>query len=217
MTDQPKVIIADDHQIVREGLKAALEAPGRVTVTGCDVVADCDNGMEAIVAVKVHDPDLAIIDIQMPMVNGVEAILEIKRWRPNCKLIALTGVTAPGLLRQIVDAGVDGLFAKQDDIAKLYAKIPEILDGATYIDPQFLSILSKASNENASLTRREQQTLNLILRGLSTAEIADALGISPKTAEKHRTSLMGKLDVSSVAQLLARALKDGLIDQTPEL
>lgn len=217
MTRQLTVVIADDHQIVREGLKAALSEPGRVTEQGFDVVADCDNGMDVIVAVKVHDPDLAIIDVQMPLVNGVEAIIEIKRWRPKCKLIALTGVTSPGLLRQLVDAEVDGLFAKQGDIATLYASIPAILDGARLIEPQIEDLLSQAAPENPILTGREQQTLNMIVRGLSTAEIGAALGISPKTVEKHRTSMMAKLQVSSVAQLLARALRDGLIDPAAEI
>lgn len=217
MTRRLTVVIADDHQIVREGLKAALSEPGRVTEQGFDVVADCDNGMDAIVAVKVHDPDLAIIDLQMPLVNGVEAIIEIKRWRPKCKLIALTGVTSPGLLRHLVDAEVDGLFAKQGDISALYAGIPDILGGATVVEPQIKDLLSQGAPENPILTGREQQTLNMIVRGLSNAEIGDALGISPKTVEKHRTSMMAKLEVNSVAQLLARALRDGLINPAAEI
>ncbi len=217
MTRRLTVVIADDHQIVREGLKAALSEPGRVTEAGFEVVADCDNGMDAIVAVKIHDPDLAIIDMQMPLVSGVEAIIEIKRWRPKCKLIALTGVTSPGLLRQLVEAEVDGLFAKQGDIAELYAGIPAILDGARVVEPQIAELLGQTDAGAPTLTGREQQTLNMIVRGLSNAEIGDALGISPKTVEKHRTSMMAKLEVNSVAQLLARALRDGLIDPAPEL
>jgi len=217
VTDRPRVIIADDHQIVRDGLKAALETPGLVTPEGCHVVAECGNGMEVIVAAKANDPDLAIIDVQMPLVNGVEAIIEIKRWSPACKLIALTGVTAPGLLRQLVDAEVDGLFPKQGDIIALYEKIPDILGGGRYVDPALDALLEKAPDGDRGLTARERQTLNMIVRGLNNAEIATALGISPKTAEKHRSSLMVKLEVNSVAQLLALALKDGLIDPTPEL
>lgn len=217
MTTHPRAVIADDHQIVRDGLKTALETPGRVTPAGLKVVAECANGLEAIVAVKTCEPDLAIIDVQMPLVNGVEAIIEIKRWRPNCKLIALTGVSAPGLLRQLVDAEVDGLFAKQGDIDALYREIPSILRGARFVDPSLENLLAEASDADQSLTGREQQTLNMIVRGLNTAEIGAALGISPKTVEKHRSSLMAKLEVKSVAQLLARALKDGLIDPAAEL
>lgn len=217
MTRRPTAVIADDHQIVREGLKAALSEPGRVTEAGFEVVADCDNGMDAIVAVKVHGPDLAIIDVQMPLVSGVEAIIEIRRWRPDCKLIALTGVTSPGLLRQLINADVDGLFAKQGDIAGLYAGIPDILNGARVIEPQIQRLLARIEEDAPSLTGREQQTLNMIVRGLSNAEIGETLGISPKTVEKHRTSMMAKLEVSSVAQLLARALRDGLIDPAREL
>ncbi len=217
MTSRQTVVIADDHEIVREGLKAALAEPGRVTEAGFEIVADCDNGMDAIVAVKIHDPDLAIIDVQMPLVNGVEAIIEIKRWRPKCKLIALTGVTSPGLLRHLIDAEVDGLFTKQGDIAALYVAIPEILTGQRRIEPQVEELLSETDADAPSLTGREQQTLNMIVRGLSNTEIGDALGISPKTVEKHRTSMMAKLEVNSVAQLLARALRDGLIDPAPEL
>ena len=217
MENRPKVLIADDHQIVREALKAALSTPGRVTPNGFDIVAECKDGMEAIVAAKVHDPALAILDMQMPLVNGVEAALEIRRWRPGCKLIALTGVSAGGLIRQIADAGVEGLFAKDGDVETLYESIPKIMRGERVIDPKFQLILSGEEARPPQLTGREQQTLNMIVRGLSNAEMASTLGISPKTVEKHRTSMMAKLEVNSVAQLLARALKDGLIDPSPEL
>ena len=209
-------IVADDHQIVRSGLRMALETPGLIEPDGISVLADVEDGLSAISATKMHRPDLAIIDVQMPRAGGIEVAVEIKRWCPEVRLVVFTGVTAPGLIGHLMDAGVDGLFTKSGRIEVLYEKLPHVLRGGRFIDDSFVRIL-EGQPDIPELTGRERQTLNMIVRGQSNKEISTGLGISPKTVEKHRTSLMQKLGVNSVAQLLARAVKDKLIDPSEEL
>lgn len=218
MVSEPRytAILADDHQIVRSGLRMALETPGLIEPGGISVLADVEDGLSAIAAAKTHRPSLAIVDVQMPHASGIEVVVEIKRWCAECRIVVFTGVTAPGLIGHLIDAGVDGLFTKSGRIEMLYEKLPHILRGGRFVDDSFVSILEDQP-DTPELTGRERQTLNMIVRGQSNKEISVGLGISPKTVEKHRTSLMQKLGVNSVAQLLSRAVKDGLIDPSKEL
>ncbi|MEP5155512.1 response regulator transcription factor [Planktotalea sp.] len=204
-------IVADDHAIVRAGIRDALEKPGLVTADGLHVIDEAADGLAAIASVRQHKPDLLMLDVQMPMAGGVETMIEVRRWSPDTKIVVLTGVTAVGLVSSIVDAGVDGLFSKADDNSELYAKLPGILQGQRYIAVSFMKILEDSA-ETEVLTGRERQMLNLILSGQSNKDIAENLGISVKTVDKHRTSMMQKLGVHSVPQLMAYALREGLID-----
>ena len=204
-------IIADDHAIVRAGIRDALEKPGLVTADGIEVVAEAADGLAAIAELRKHQPDLLMLDVQMPLAGGVEVLIEARRWSRDTKIVVLTGVTSVGLVSSLVEAGVDGLFSKADDNTELYQRLPGILRGQRYIAASFLDILDN-SGEPDLLTGRERQTLNLILAGQSNKEISDALGISAKTVDKHRTSMMQKLGVHSVPQLMAYALREGLID-----
>lgn len=210
-TSRHRAIVADDHAIVRSGIKAALETPGLITPEGIEVVAEAANGIEAISAVRQHKPDLLMLDVQMPMAGGVEVLFEARNWSPETKIVAMTGVTAVGLVSALVDAGVDGLFSKADDNSEMYQRLPGILKGRRYIAASFLNILEDAKDQG-ELTGRERQILNLIISGQSNKEIAATLGISIKTVEKHRTSMMQKIGVHSVPQLMAFALREGLID-----
>lgn len=205
------MILADDHQIVRLGLRSQLE-----TDPEFDVVAEAADGLRAIVEVKTHQPDLLLLDVQMPLAGGVEVIVEVRRWSPNTRIVVLTGVTSPGLIASLVQTGIEGLFSKSQDLAPLFDALPLILRGGRKIAPIFLDMLGEDTATDA-LTMRERQTLNMIIAGKSNKDIAAAFGISIKTVEKHRTSLMQKLGVNSMAQLLAVALRDGLIDPSREL
>ncbi len=206
-----RAVIADDHEIVREGLKAALEKPGVVEERGILVVAEASNGIETLAAAKEHQPDLLLLDITMPMSGGAEVFTDIRRWSPETKVVIFSSVEAGGVLGMLIDAGVDGMFAKGGSNAALYEKLPLILRGGRYIAPECLALV-EAGGQRVALTPREQQTLQMIVSGRTTKEIAETQGISPRTAEKHRASLMNKLEVRSVAELMARALKDGLIE-----
>lgn len=205
------VVIADDHQIVRQGLRSALETPGLVNAEGLTVVAEAENGFEALAEVKVHQPDLLLLDISMPLAGGAEIVLDVQRWSPATHIVILTGIHAPGLLTQLLEANVAGIFSKGADLNELYRNLPLILRGGHYIASSLEQMLA-TQQSIPSLTGREQQILNMIVAGKTNKEIAQQLVISPKTVDKHRTSLMDKLDVHSVAELLAYAFREGLID-----
>ncbi|WP_417670955.1 LuxR C-terminal-related transcriptional regulator [Roseibium sp.] len=217
MDDQKyNAIIADDHAIVRAGLKDALEKPGLIEPGGIKVLAEAGDGLSAIAEVRKHRPSLLLLDVSMPMAGGVEVLVEARRWSRETKVVVLTGVSAVGLVSDLVETGVDGLFSKASDNTEFYQKLPGILRGQRHISEYFLKILEETPKP-PMLTDRERQTLNMILAGRSNKEIAEGLGISVKTVDKHRTSLMQKLNVHSVPQLMARALKDGMIDPSKEL
>ena len=205
-------VIADDHALIRAGLSAALARPGLIEADGIEIVAEASNGLETIARVKTHRPDLLILDISMPMASGAEILTDLRRWSPQTKIVVMTAVTSPGLLAGLVEAGVDGLFAKAADNEEFFSRLPLILRGARYVAEPLAALLRDAAPAPA-LTDRERQTLNMVISGKSNAEIASILGISPRTAEKHRASLMAKLEVHSVVELMARALKDGLIEE----
>ncbi len=206
-----RAVIADDHQIVRTGLRLALESLQIKSARPIKVVAEAANGIEAIETVKAERPDLLLLDISMPMASGAEILADIRRWSPDTRIVVLTAVTSVGLLSSIVESGVDGLFAKGSDDAELFEKIPLILQGGRHVQTDLVALLQDAQ-PIADLTPRERQTLNMIVAGRSNAEVADLMGISPKTAEKHRGSLMQKLGVRSIAELMAKALREGLIE-----
>lgn len=209
-------VIADDHAIVRAGLRDALEKPGLIEPDGIKVLAEAGDGLSAIAEIRRHKPDLLLLDVSMPMAGGVEVLVEARRWSRETRVVVLTGISAVGLISDLIESGVDGLFSKASDNTEFYAKLPGILRGQRHISDHFLQLLEQAP-KLPSLTDRERQTLNMILSGRSNREIAEGLGISVKTVDKHRTSLMQKLGVHSVPQLMAKALKEGMIDPSPEL
>ncbi len=207
------VVVVDDHDIIRDALTERLKSSDEAAGTEYQLVGTAENGLEAIAAVKAHKPDLLILDISMPFASGTEIIHDLRRWSPETRIAVFTGVSSPGLLASVAASGVDGLFSKGVSTSQLFEKLPLILLGKRYIAPEFLSLIERGEKA-ATLTDRECQILNMIVAGKSNKEMAAVLNISPKTVDKHRTSLMAKLDVHSVAELMARALKDGLIDPT---
>lgn len=209
-------VIADDHAIVRSGLRAALSAPGLIEPNGLDVLAEAANGLEAIAAVRQHRPNLLLLDVQMPLAGGSEVVLEARRWAPDTKIVVLTGISSLGKLSELIEIGVNGLFSKATENDELYAALPLILRGGRKISEHIVDLM-KDRPETPQLTDRERQTLNLIVAGRSNKEMAEILGISVKTIDRHRTNLMQKLGVHSVAQMIAFALREGLIDSSTEL
>ncbi|WP_339986502.1 response regulator transcription factor [Gymnodinialimonas ulvae] len=205
-------MLADDHKIVRMGLKSALEQGEMLRDTPVDIVAEAEDGLQTIAQVKAHRPDLLILDVSMPIASGAEIVVDVQRWSPDTKIVVYSAVTSPGLLAHLIEAGVHGLFAKGSDAAGMLEALPLILRGGQKVDPAILEIVRDAPTP-ATLTARERQTLNMVLAGRTNAEVAALMGISPKTAEKHRASMMAKLDVRSLSELMAKALQEGLIEQ----
>ena len=203
-------VIADDHQLVREGLRLALEKPKLITAQGIEVVAEAENGFEAIAEVKHLQPDILFLDIAMPMAGGAEILLDIRRWSPATKVIVLTGSNAPGLVCRLLESGVEGMFSKGEPLLLLYDKLPLILQGGHYVAEEFTKTLENFQLSE-QLTDRERQVLTMVVAGKTNKLISEALSISPKTVDKHRTSLMNKLEVHSLAELIGFAIRHGMV------
>lgn len=203
------VVIADDHAIIRDTVRRSLLESN--TALSYNIVAEVENGLDTVVAVREHEPALLILDISMPLANGTDIVTDILHWSPKTHIVVLTGIVAPGILATMVNAGVQGVFSKTASLEHLIDSLPLIFKSAKIIAPELVEAI-ECGQGAAQLTARETQTLNMMLRGKSTKEMADLMFISPKTAEKHRASLKKKLNVTTTAELLARALEDGLID-----
>lgn len=206
------VVIADDHVIIRDAIQDLLATASAATKLNFDVVALAENGLEAIAAVKAHRPALLFLDISMPLAGGAEIIHDVRRWSVDTRIVIFSGVTSPTLLAGVLEAGADGIFSKLSSAKAMISKLPLLLIGERYVAPELAEIIRQGQQNNKGLTGRERQVLNMIVAGKSNKEIAQELIISPKTVEKHRGAVMNKLEVHSVAQLMALALKEGLID-----
>ena len=204
------VVIADDHEIVRAGIRQTLAGAPATHGLHFDVLAEAVDGLEALKLVKIHRPALLFLDIAMPLASGSEILTDIRRWSPDTSVIVFTGVLAPGVLADVVASGAHGVFSKTAAPDIMLDNLKLILNGGHYVAPELVDAIDRGQ-QSARLTARERQTLNMIISGRTNREIGALLHISPKTVDKHRTSLMRKLNVHSVAELLARALQDGLI------
>ncbi len=181
-----------------------------------DVVGEAADGLQAIALVRQHKPTLLMLDIAMPYAQGIEIYTEVRRWSPETLVVVFTGLTSVRLLSELVTAGVDGLFMKRGDPQRLKESLPLILDGTKVVAPEILELL-ESNSSGGELTARERQILALVAAGNSNRDIAERLGVSPKTVDNHRTNLMRKLDVHSVAELLSYALKEGYLDSSAQL
>ena len=169
-----------------------------------------------VVYVKTQKPTLLTLDSGMPLASGMEVYGEVRRWSPDSRIAVVTGFTAVGQLADWVAAGVDGLFLKTCPPEEIRDGFALLLNGGTYYSKAVMATLEGAP-DRPKLSVRERQVLHMIAEGRTNAEIAEQLSISPKTVDNHRTRLMAKLDVHSVAHLIAYALKEGLLDQNAQL
>lgn len=203
------IILADDHTFTLAGMRNALNS-----VAGFTVIGTATNGIEAISLIKRLQPDCALLDLSMPGANGLETFLEAKRWSPKSRFAIVTGTASAAIFNQLLEAGVSGIFLKNAPVNEICEGIREIMTGRRVISPAARKILDHhaAASGPGGMTAREIEVLQCIARGQSNNKIADHLGVSPKTVDSHRTSLMKKFGVHSTAALLVRAMKDGLID-----
>jgi two-component system response regulator NreC len=210
MALRKSVVIADDHMMFREGLKAVLEAEG------FQVVAEAENGQEAIRLSRQHNPEVVVLDYSMPVLNGIDAAKEIQRQSPLSVLILLTMYDDESYALEALKCGIRGFVLKHQAAADLVSAIREVLLGAIYLSPSISSAVVKAlmSNQDSQadlLTGRERQVLQLIAEGNTTKEIAALLHLSVKTAESHRSRIMSKLDMHNVASLVRYSIREGMI------
>lgn len=188
------------------GLAKALTA-----LEDVDIVGSATNGIEAIVEIRKTNPDGAILDYNMPGANGLEVFLESKRWSPNTRFILLTGSTTPETMDALIRNGVHGLCLKDSSETEVVDIVRRVLDGATVVGASAAKMMASPTRA-VPLTDRELAVLQAIARGHTNASAAESLGISPKTIDSHRTSLMRKFSVSSTASLLVAAVRAGLVD-----
>ena len=216
MREKGKIVIAEDHTILREGLRALLYSQEDL-----EVVGEAGDGREAIRQVEDLMPDLILMDLSMPKINGIEAIREIRKHIPQTRILALTVHKTEEFILEVLQAGADGYISKDASSEELMLAIRSVLKGKRYLCPSLAKVViegyleSRRTTESSTpwdtLTKREREILKLIAEGHKNKEIADYLCISVKTVEKHRANLMKKLDLHSAAALTAYAMERGLV------
>jgi len=206
-----RIVLADDHSIVRQGITQVLK-----DIPDVEIVEEAHDGLTAIAAVKMHNPELLILDAAMPFAKGIEVLADSRRWSPETKIILITGFTAAGILTNWLDAGVDGILLKSCEPKEMRECVEVVLCDGKFVCGEAQAILTDAPS-GEDLTHREREVLSLVASGYQNLDIADRLNISKRTVEKHRASLMNKLDVTSVAELMVYALKEGLLDGHKQL
>ena len=213
-----RIVIAEDYTILREGLRSLLSSHPEF-----EIVGEAEDGQEAIRSVDKLKPDLALMDLSMPRMNGMDAIKEIKKRSPQTKVLVLTVHKTEEYIHAALQAGADGYILKDSTHAELGLAIKNILEGKRYISPGISESLIEGYLEGRkkanppttwdTVTQREREILKLIAEGYKNKAIAEYLCISVKTVEKHRANLMKKLDLHNIQSLTALAMGKGLISR----
>ncbi len=203
-----RVLLADDHELVRQGLRALLEQHGFT------IVAEAADGRTAVTLASELRPDIAVLDVAMPMLNGVGAAEAIARAAPETRVILLTALNDGEFASAALRAGVRGFVLKLQNIDDLVHAIQEVNEGGLYVSPGMsqavLDVVTKAAAVEP-LSPRERQVVQLVAEGKSTKQIAELLTISAKTAEFHRGRVMDKLNIHDTAGLVRYAIRHGLV------
>jgi two-component system response regulator NreC len=204
------VLLADDHLIICQSLKATLEREG------FQVVGEAADGREAVRLARALHPDAAVLDVSMPLLNGLDAAREIQETCPRTRTILLTVHAEEPYVLQALQVGVRGYVLKSQAVTDLVRALQEVCRGAIYLSPGVSAALVDAYRTKKDvrdpLTSREREVLQLVAEGKTTKEIASLLGVSVKTAESHRSHVMQKLDIHETASLVRYAIRRGLID-----
>lgn len=223
-----KLMLVDDHDVVRTGLRSFLE-----TNPGLQVVAEAKNGLQALEQAKKTQPDIVLMDITMPDMDGMEATRQLKSLYPECQVLVLTVHNDKQYFMQMLAAGASGYLTKQAAADELVAAIQSVAAGHVYLQPALArwlledyqrlvkggspSSLEEVAEKNANavdldiLSKRERQVLELVGEGLSNKDIGAKLGLSPKTVARHRERIMNKLNMHSRTELVKFAIRTGLI------
>ncbi len=220
------VLIVDDHNIVRQGLRALLLAEGDITIVG-----EAQTGREAVQAAATLHPEIVIMDLAMPLLNGWEATRQILKATPNAKVIALSSYNNEDYIQQAIAAGAAAYLIKQTASTDLVKAIREVRCGNAFFSPAIAMTLrtqtckmgddadgaqpESTPRASVELTQREAEVLQLIAEGFANKQIAYELGLSVKTVEKHRQQVMDKLNIHAIAGLVRHAAAKGIIEMRP--
>jgi len=215
-----RVLVADDHEVVRKGLRSIVEEQ-----PGWEVAGEASDGREAVDKARTLRPDVAVVDVSMPGLNGLEATRQMLRNDAETKVLILTMHESDPLIRQVLDAGARGYLLKSDASRDLVTAVEAIrrnktyftarvaqivLDG--YLDKKPHSIPEAADAPASRLTPRQREVVQLLAEGKSSKEVAVALGLSVKTAETHRANIMSRLECHSVSELVRYAIRNNIIE-----
>ena len=207
-----RLILVDDHRLMRECLRRLIERDSDL-----DVIGEAENGHQAVKLAKVLKPDVALVDVAMPDMNGVEATCQIKEVCPQTKVVALSMHTDRSYVSRMLCAGACGYLSKDCASQELITALHSVVSGRTYLSPRIASVVvddyvrQKISRTTGSLlTDREKEVLRLLTEGLSTKDIAEQLQISVRTVETHRSNIMSKANAHSLAELTKFAVREGL-------
>ncbi|MBZ0106399.1 MAG: response regulator transcription factor [Sulfuricella denitrificans] len=217
MLKKQRILIVEDHTLLRAGLKALLTQDPDI-----EIVGEADNGRDAVQAIGTLAPNLVLMDLSMPGMNGIEAIRDIKRRYPDTRVLVLTIHKTDEYIHESLRAGADGYILKDATHDELRVAIRSVLNGKTYLSPDisdkvingYLGTSNASANTSSawdSLTHREREVLKLVAEGHPNKFIADYFCLSVKTVEKHRSNLMKKLDLHNASTLTAYAIEKGLV------
>ncbi len=209
-----RVLVADDHTLVRTGLIKILADSG-----DCEVVAEAADGVEAVDKALATRPHVAVVDVSMPRLSGIEAVRRIADQLPDTRVLALTVHDEEEYVLYMVKAGASGYLVKDSAASELLDAVRTLHQGQGYFGPQAARVLAEhyrhpdrdTEDPYGTLTPREREVFHLVVEGKTTKEVAKSLGISAKTADNHRTRVMDKLGVHNAAELVRYAAKKGLI------
>jgi DNA-binding NarL/FixJ family response regulator len=209
-----RILIADDHEVARKGIRALLESH-----VGWEVCAEARDGREAVECASRLRPDVLLLDIGMPNLNGLDAARQILTTTPEARILILTVHDSEQMVREVLAAGARGFLLKSDAGRDLVAAVEAVQHRRTFFTPKVAQMLldgylrpqGNDTLDKRVLTPREREVIQLVAEGKSTKEVATALSLSVKTAETHRTNLMRKLDLHSVADLTLYAVRNGIV------
>ncbi len=216
-----RIVIADDHEMVRRGVVSTLADVERWTV-----VAQADNGREAVALVEMHKPDIAILDLSMPELNGLDATRRILAVRPETRVLILTAHESEQLVREVLNAGARGYVLKSDAGRILVRAVEALLEGQTFFTSKVARLVlegylrggsgsggeGETPESGQTLSAREREIVQLLAEGASNKDVARALGISVKTAETHRSNIMRKMEFASLSDLVKYAVRNKIIE-----
>ena len=206
-----RILLADDHVMVRQALRNLLESEAELLV-----VAEAGDGSEVLALCVEFAPDIVIIDVGMPNMNGIEATKQLLARHPNIKVLALSASAEKRLVLGMLEAGATGYIIKAEAGGELLRAVHSVMDGQSYLCPSVASMVieniqGKIKSEKTNLGQREQQVLELLAAGLTSPEIGARLNIAAATVEVHRRNIMRKLGVRGIAELTKYAIREGLV------